>query len=121
MSTLRTGGVVLTLAAALTLGLAGRRVTRMTVVGHSMSPTLHDGERLWLRRPSRGHRYKAGQIIAFEHERGHGTPPMLVKRVAHAQCDGIIVRGDALRTLDSRQLGPIPTASVRGIVLGRRR
>lgn len=104
--------------------LAKRYLTRMTVVGHSMSPTLRDGQRVWLQRPSPRHRYVPGEIIAFEHQRGHGSPPMLVKRVSRVDrgdaITGLIVRGDGVRSLDSRHLGAIPVSSVRGIVRGGR-
>ncbi len=63
------------------LALARQRCTMVTVRGHSMNPTLVDGQRLLaIRRP----RYRTGDVIVFWTPDGSGTigdPDYRVKRV----------------------------------------
>jgi signal peptidase I len=127
------GSVAAAATTLLTFGLR-RRLSRLTVTGHSMSPTLLDGQRVWLWHPGRHYQYRVNQLVAFEHWRGHGSPPLLVKRVATPDRGAlkavgrgptnpgeIWVLGDGENSLDSRQLGPIPYSSIRGVVLRRKR
>jgi signal peptidase I len=121
--------------AALGLTLARRRCTVVTVRGHSMNPTLADGQRvLAVRRP----RYRTGDIVVFRVSGAAGTrgdPHHRVKRVIAtggaarpAVFDGsalaaavpaghLAVAGDnAAQSQDSRQLGYIPLGDVLGRV-----
>ena len=98
----------------------------MIVVGHSMAPALQNRQRVWLWRTRPGYAYEVGQVVAFEHTRGHGRPPLLVKRIVEVADPGstlppghVRVLGDGRMSLDSRQLGPIPEASIRGVVVSR--
>ncbi len=132
MSSARALLVVGGTTSVLAMFIMRRRLARLTVVGHSMEPALLDRQRVWIWRPSTRYRYRVDQIVAFEHERGHGSPPLLVKRIAeihhvrasldystgHGDAPGSVwVLGDAESSLDSRNLGPIPIRSIRGVVL----
>lgn len=109
----------------------------VTVRGHSMEPTLHDGQRLLAVR--RRH-YLPGDLVVFRVADGPGTPEgpaWRVKRVAAVAGDPVpgwlperlhrgeagrqvpdghlVVRGDnAGASQDSRHLGYIPLATVSG-------
>ena len=116
-------GVVGALAAA---GLyARRRWMVVTVRGHSMTPTLHSGERLLVRRWPRGGIPGVGDVIVFlPDERGPrikrvaaiaGDPvPAWLGRDAGARIPAghVIVRGDNPRSEGSRELGYIPIATI---------
>ena len=121
-------------------GLLARRCCTFVIVrGHSMNPTLVDGQRvLAIRRP----RYRTGDVIVFWTQGGSGTPgdpDYLVKRVlatagqprpelfagsalpAVVPAGRLAVVGDnAEHSSDSRQLGYIPVSDVRGRVRGLR-
>jgi signal peptidase I len=113
------------------LAAATRSVfTTADVVGNSMAPTLTDGQRLLITR-ARWSPVRAGQIVVFVNPRPRAEPRYLVKRVVaiagqRSPLDGrpvadgqLIVRGDNLVSLDSRQLGPIELSSVLGSATGR--
>ena len=118
-------------AIALALTVIRGRLTLIVVRGHSMAPTLIDGQRLLVVR--RGS-YRAGDVIMF------GVPAdlmadvgWLVKRVAAVAGDPVpadfvqhlgaglvpagqlLVRSDSPDGLDSRQLGPINGTEVIGV------
>ncbi|MGI8667364.1 MAG: S26 family signal peptidase [Jatrophihabitans sp.] len=115
--------------------LARRCCTMVTVRGHSMNPTLSDGQRvLAIRHPH----YRAGQIIVFHTPGGTGTPgdpDYRVKRViavggeprpdalADPALPAVVPRGhlavagdNARHSQDSRHLGYIPTSKIIGRV-----
>ncbi|HEU5268903.1 MAG TPA: S26 family signal peptidase [Jatrophihabitans sp.] len=126
--------------AAAGLLLARRYCTVVTVRGHSMNPTLVDGQRVFAVRRTR---YRAGDIVVFRVAGGAGTPGdphHRVKRVIAtggmprpAAFDGstlpamvpaghLAVAGDnAGQSQDSRHLGYIPPADVLGRVRLRSR
>jgi len=116
--------------------LLGRWLTMVTVRGHSMSPTLHDQQRLLVRRPRRPPR--RGDVVVFTVP---GTladetdPPYRVKRVAaiggdlvpgwlaetmpgiaHVPAGHVVVVGDNKRSQDSRHLGLVAVADIIGTV-----
>lgn len=110
------GGSVLVVAA----------VTRWVAVpwaveGLSMSPTLHDGDRVIVALTSyRRHAPRIGDVVLLE---GPGGMP-LVKRVAEPPVDvrpgTLWVLGDnAAESSDSREFGPLPLNRVRGRVSWR--
>ena len=126
------------LAAALPVAgllLARRWCTMVTVRGHSMSPTLLDGQRvLAIRR----RRYRTGDVIVFWTPDGSGTPDDPDYRIKRVIATGgeprpelfagstlpvvvpvghLAVAGDnADRSQDSRHLGYIALSDVRGRV-----
>jgi hypothetical protein len=87
---------------------------RFEVVEMSMAPALLPGDYLLTRRGGRS--VKAGDLVVFEHTLRPGF--FLVKRVVRIESDTAYVLGDDLErsTADSRQLGPIPIASLRRVV-----
>lgn len=92
-----------------------RPLQRVTVEGWSMLPTLEPGDRL-LVGPVR--RLQPGQLIAIGDPR---RPDRLMVKRVHLVTDGWVeVRGDnPTASTDSRQLGPVPAALVRGRILYR--
>jgi len=114
--------------------LVTRRFVLVTVRGTSMAPTYADGDRVLV---SRGKPCRDGDVAVFGMPEGQPTDELrwLVKRVASVAGDWVpaelraavgnervppgflVVRGDAVRSLDSRQLGFIPQASVLGVVI----
>ena len=136
---LRCLGLVVGLAVAGLL-LARRWCTLVTVRGHSMNPTLSDGQRVLAVRRSR---YRTGDVIVFWTPDGSGTPgnpDYRIKRViatggeprpavlagsalpAVVPAGQLAVAGDnAERSQDSRHLGYICLSDVKGRVrIGRR-
>ncbi|HEV2885282.1 MAG TPA: S26 family signal peptidase [Jatrophihabitans sp.] len=115
--------------------LARRYCTVVTVRGHSMRPTLADGQRVLAVRRSR---YRNGDVIVFWTPEGSGTPgdpDYRIKRViatggeprpeafagsalaAVVPAGQLAVAGDnAERSQDSRHLGYISLSDVRGRV-----
>src|ERR1022692_190677 len=114
--------------------LLTRRLVLVTVRGASMEPTFADGERVLV---SRTRPCCDGDVAVFgmpERQRVDGLR-WLVKRVAgvpgelvpadlrsivaeeQVPVGFLVVRGDGARSLDSRQLGLIPQASVLGVVI----
>jgi signal peptidase I len=114
--------------------LLARRLVLVTVRGQSMVPAYRDGERVLVRRAATCQR---GDVVVFRmpDDRGLGELNWLVKRVAaiagervpdefrRAITDPVVpagqlvVRGDSQRSLDSRQLGCVPTADMLGVVI----
>jgi signal peptidase I len=84
---------------------------RLVVVGRSMEPTLHSGDRLvvrWGACPS------VGDVAVV---RLPGDRPLSVKRVAHRDADGWWVERDNPREgVDSWGVGAVPDADVLGVV-----
>jgi signal peptidase I len=107
---------------------------RVTVRGNSMSPTLHDGQKLLARKlfrdphrhevivfrvpdPELPHRVKRVAAVA-----GDPVPEWLAPAlpgVAHVPDGFVAVAGDNPRSQDSRQLGLIDCGDVVGAVRGR--
>jgi nickel-type superoxide dismutase maturation protease len=88
----------------------------VSVEGPSMVPTFRHGDRLlvWLRTPRRTPR--VGTIVLVELP----DRPLSVKRLVAVEADGIRVEGDnSFGSTDSRQLGPLPASTLRGVVLRR--
>ena len=90
---------------------------RVEVVGPSMVPALRHGDRLlvWLRRPK--HPPRPGTVVIVELP----DRPLAVKRLAAVDADGSIrVEGDnPYGSTDSRSLGSLPAAALRGAVIAR--
>jgi signal peptidase I len=113
--------------------MVGRRLVLVTVRGNSMEPTFADGDRVLVRR---NRTCREGDVVVFAMPEGEGEPGLhwLVKRVAQVSGERVpgelrsavteeivpagylVVRGDAVRSLDSRQLGFIAESSVLGVV-----
>ncbi|MFC7545929.1 S24/S26 family peptidase [Plantactinospora sp. GCM10030261] len=94
---------------------------RLVVVrGRSMAPTLRDGDRLIVRV---GRAPAPGDIVVF---RAHDVVPdadltWMVKRVHRIEPDGAVtVRGDNIRSQDSRHFGAVPREAILGVATGRR-
>lgn len=87
-----------------------RPVGRVEVSGDSMRPALAPGDRLLLLRHARP---RVGDIVAVRDPRAPAR--ILVKRVAARGPAGVTVLGDnPSASTDSRQLGPVAAAAVRG-------
>jgi nickel-type superoxide dismutase maturation protease len=92
-----------------------RAVRRVEVAGDSMLPTLHPGDRLLVLRPAPARR---GDVVAVVDPRLAART--MVKRVAAVGPEGITVLGDnPAASTDSRDLGPLPPAVVRGRIFYR--
>lgn len=110
--------------------LAGAAVfRRVRVFGESMSPTLLPGDRLlWVRLPT-GWPLHRGDVVTLEDPRPggatrapgrRGTGKLLVKRVTATGPGLVVVHGDnPPASTDSRDFGPVPRDSVRGLVVYR--
>lgn len=97
-------------AAGVVTAAVWRSVRRVQVVGDSMLPALQPGDRLLVLRPARA---RPGDVVAVTDPRLASRT--MVKRVAARGPEGVIVLGDnAAASTDSRQLGPIAPAAVRG-------
>jgi signal peptidase I len=95
------------------------------VEGESMEPTLHNGDRLLVRRV-RAERLRIGQVVVLT------AAPWIVKRVAAIPGDPVPWRPDLMvpagalvllgdnraRSLDSRKLGYFATDNLLGVVHG---
>lgn len=80
------------------------------MVGDSMLPTLHAGDRLLVLRPAPA---RIGDVVAVVDPRLASRT--MVKRVAALGAEGVTVRGDnAGASTDSRHLGPLPPSALRG-------
>ena len=102
-------GAVAVVAACL-LSVGRRPLRRVEVTGDSMLPSLRPGDRLLVLR--HGH-YRAGDIVAVADPRAQ--PRTMVKRVAARGPQGVTVLGDnAAASTDSRTLGPLVQAAIRG-------
>jgi nickel-type superoxide dismutase maturation protease len=92
-----------------------RQIRRVEVVGDSMLPALHPGDRLLVVRDGRA---RPGDVVAVTDLRLASRT--MVKRVAGAGPGGITVLGDnAGASTDSRTLGPVPPSAIRGRVFYR--
>ncbi|MGW0432155.1 S24/S26 family peptidase [Micromonospora sp. NPDC003197] len=102
------------------IGWLRRRWRLVVVRGQSMSPTLHDGDRLIVRvgRPP-----TTGDLVVF---RARAVVPdadltWMVKRVQRIESDGAVtVRGDNPRSQDSRHFGAVPPEAILGVARERR-
>jgi nickel-type superoxide dismutase maturation protease len=87
-----------------------RPVRRVEVVGDSMVPALRPGERLLVLRVAPA---RVGDVVAVADPRLPHR--ILVKRVAALGPEGVTVLGDnPVASTDSRLLGPVAPAAVRG-------
>jgi signal peptidase I len=85
-------------------------LTLIAVEGHSMRPTLAEGDRLLV---VRRRRYRVGDVVALPDPRRPDR--VVVKRVAAVDGDRVSVLGDdADASTDSRTFGPVPARSVIG-------
>jgi nickel-type superoxide dismutase maturation protease len=98
-------------AGALAAGLwRWRPLGRVEVTGDSMLPALSPGDRLLVLRAGRP---AVGDVVAVTDPRL--ATRTMVKRVAAVDARGITVLGDnPPASTDSRDLGPVPPASIRG-------
>jgi signal peptidase I len=98
-----------------------RRWWRLIQVrGHSMMPTLQDGDKLLVRV---GQTPSPGDLVVFRAREVVPTADVtwMVKRAATVDPDGsVTVRGDNPHSQDSRHFGPVPGAAVLGVVRHRR-
>jgi nickel-type superoxide dismutase maturation protease len=102
-------------AAGVVTAALWRPVRRVEVVGDSMLPALRPGDRLLVLRPARA---RPGDVVAVADPRLASRT--MVKRVAARGPDGVVVLGDnAAASTDSRQLGPLAPAAIRGRVFYR--
>lgn len=114
--------------------LLGKWWTWVTVRGHSMSPTLHDHQRLLVRRRRRPPR--RGEVVVFAVPDALSDvedPPYRIKRVAAVGGDPVpewlagtmpdvarvpagrvVVVGDNRSSQDSRQLGLVSVGDILG-------
>ena len=120
--------LALVLAIAALAIAARRRWMIVTVRGHSMEPTLHDGARLVARRTRRGARAAMpaiGDLVVFLPDAlgyrikrvagvvGDVVPPWIPARAgARIPAGHLIVRGDNPRAEGSRELGYIAVGSI---------
>ncbi|MEO7733898.1 MAG: signal peptidase I [Kofleriaceae bacterium] len=119
--------MMLTLGALIVAAaLVGRRAfVVVTVRGHSMAPTLRNGERLVARRWSPTARPVTGDVIVFRPDAlgyrikriagvaGDPVPAWLARDPGGRIPAGhVIVRGDNPRSEGSRELGYIPIATI---------
>ena len=84
----------------------------LRIHGESMAPEYKDGDFVLLMKPFRG-KLNRGDIVVFDNEL-YGT---LVKSIQKITDGGIYVLGTGKKSLDSRRLGPIKPASIRGKVI----
>ncbi|GHJ43347.1 hypothetical protein Cs7R123_06890 [Catellatospora sp. TT07R-123] len=123
--------LLLLACAAAAAWYAVRRLVLVTVSGGSMEPTLHDGDRLLVRR-ARSASLSPGRLVVLRRPPGMATTgPWIVKRVyalpgqrgpgtdAVVPPGYVAVVGDNPHSQDSRQLGPLPAASLLGVVIRR--
>jgi signal peptidase I len=93
----------------------------VTVSGESMAPAYRNGDRLLVVRSRR--RARVGSVIVFVPPAGYTDVPWLVKRVVGLGDAGLpgrlVVRGDAVVSLDSRHFGPVERDAVIGVVVRR--
>ena len=101
----------------------GPAILRVRVVGHSMAPTILDGDVIWVCRRRRVSLIR-GDVVVFRNPLAAVEPKLLVKRVARvvgassSGCTGRIeVYGDNPRSLGSAQLGSISCQSVLGVAV----
>ena len=91
------------------------RPTRVAVRGESMRPALEPGDRLLVLPAAR---VRPGDVVALDDPERPGA--LVVKRVGAVTDDGVVVIGDrSVLSVDSRQYGPVPPRSIRGVVVYR--
>ncbi|TXS52288.1 S26 family signal peptidase [Streptomyces sp. t39] len=128
---------VSTVAVLAVLFAAARRVLLVvTVHGASMYPALAPGDRILVLRGAAARRPRGGHVVVLRSDRIPGAGPggLLVKRVAARPGDPLppgtgagfvpdghlAVLGDNPEvSTDSRVWGPVPAASVAGVMVGR--
>lgn len=130
---------VLCLAGAV-LFLARRMVVLVTVRGHSMAPTYHDGDVLFA---CRLRLLRTGRTVVFtppDSSSAPDDPPYRVKRIAALAGDPtpnwvsggqrteplvppgrLVVRGDSATSEDSRTYGFVAARDVAAVIIGRLR
>jgi signal peptidase I len=141
MTALLAGAGLIALVIALR-GWLARRWIVVTVEGHSMSPTLRHGQRVFARRRSPLDACAHGDIVVFEVpgarvRAASGGPRHRVKRIAAIAGDPVpswahpalgtgpvppghvVVSGDNARSQDSRQLGFIDQAAIVAVLPAR--
>jgi len=92
-----------------------QRVHRYRVTGHSMAPTLTDGQHVLVQPSSTA---DPGAIVVVRHP--FRTDIRLIKRVQSVHDDGLHLTGDNPKeSSDSRALGRIPWVHLVGIVTAR--
>jgi nickel-type superoxide dismutase maturation protease len=97
-------------AAAVVSVALWRAVRRVEVIGDSMLPTLQPGDRLLLLRPGPA---RPGDVVAVVDPRMQSRT--MLKRVVDVDRRGVTVLGDnPSASTDSRALGPLAPAAVRG-------
>ena len=124
--------LILGSAVALAGGYARTKLISVTVTGDSMRPLIAGGTRVLVRRTRRCLR---GDIVLLRPSR---VGPPMVKQVVAVAGDPVpaefrqmtqastvpdgmlLIRGTAPDSMDSRQLGPLATSDLVGVVLGRR-
>jgi nickel-type superoxide dismutase maturation protease len=83
----------------------------VAVVGHSMRPTLREGDRLLARRIDDATALRPGDVVVVR--RPDRPDLVLVKRIVRREDDGWWVQGDNEgRSDDSRTFGAVPDAGV---------
>ncbi len=91
------------------------RASRIEVVGDSMWPTLHPGDRLIL---VRSRRLRPGDLVAVVDPRE--ARRTVVKRLVDVGPDGLTVLGDnPAASTDSRMFGKVAATAARGRVVYR--
>ena len=112
----RRWAVAASVAASVAAWLAVRGIPRVEIVGDSMRPTLHPGDRLvvaprWAGRL--GGTVRPGDLAAFPDPRQPAR--VMVKRVHSLGPEGLWVLGDnPPHSTDSRRFGPVALERVRG-------
>lgn len=121
--------IVLVASAVVTAAVAvvvRRRFFAVAIVGQSMAPTYHDGERILA---VRTRNVGPGDVVVFTMPAAGlsalpagSEPPITVKRVTEAPPGGpVVVAGDAPRSVDSSIFGPVGRDLIIGRVLRPRR
>ncbi|MGW6501981.1 S26 family signal peptidase [Nonomuraea angiospora] len=126
------------LAAAAGALVARRRYVVVTVEGTSMAPTLHDGDRVLVRRRRIG-QVARGAVVVLEPPSdpragldgtrwnikravalpGDPVPPDVVDAAERVPAGALVVYGDNPHSVDSRQRGFFPADRLLGVALRR--
>jgi nickel-type superoxide dismutase maturation protease len=89
---------------------------RVLVHGPSMAPTLRSGDVLLVRWGVAAHRLRLGDVVVVQLP----DRPLSVKRLVRRAGTTVAVYGDnPAGSTDSRELGPLPAAAIRGRVVCR--
>lgn len=127
-----TVAIALVLISGATVWWLRRRYVAVDVTGRSMEPTLHDGDRVLVRRAPLAE-VSTGRLVVL---RLPGGPRWAIKRVAAVPGEPIpwphsgpartvppghlVVVGDNTEaSYDSRQFGPVPAGTLLGVAVGR--